>query len=410
MTRAVPGAGAGPLALEGTGMNPSLQELRRQRLQIDAQRDAGTLDEAAHAKARAEIDRRLVDAVMAPAPSRKMPWTLIGFGVAGALAVTGIYLGATPPSPSASGPSSVAALPPPPGPAPGAAPHALEAERMSGAIDALRARLESRPDDAAGWAMLARTYTVLGRPADALPAYRKAEGLSPDDPVLLADYADALAMSQGRRLAGEPMKLVQRALALDPDNLKALSLAGTDAFDRQDWPGALAHWERLQALAPAGNPLAAQIKDGVAEARRRAGLPAGPTATPAVAAAAARDPAPTAAGARVAGTVTLAPALAAQAAPDDTVFIFARAAQGPRMPLAVLRRQVRDLPIDFSLDDSMAMSPAARLSTATQVVVGARVSKSGQAMSQPGDLLGETAAVAPGRADLRIEIDRVVPR
>lgn len=111
----------------------------------------------------------------------------------------------------------------------------------------------------------------------------------------------------------------------------------------------------------------------------------------------------------VTGRVELAPALAAQAAPDDTVFIFARPAEGARMPLAILKRKVRDLPLDFHLDDSLAMSPAARLSGATRVVVGARVSKSGQAMPQPGDLEGLSAPVAPGQQGLKIVIGEVLP-
>jgi cytochrome c-type biogenesis protein CcmH len=153
------------------------------------------------------------------------------------------------------------------------------------------------------------------------------------------------------------------------------------------------------------------VQGGIDEARQRAGLPSAPGTPPATAAAPAGNGRPASTDAvRVAGTVTLSPALAAQAAPDDTVFVFARAAQGPRMPLAVLRRQVRDLPLKFTLDDSLAMSPAARLSMAPQVVVGARISKSGQALPQPGDLLGESAAVALGRSDLKIEIAQVVPR
>ncbi|MDH5339781.1 MAG: tetratricopeptide repeat protein [Rubrivivax sp.] len=394
-------------------MTRSLQELRSRRLQIDALREAGSMDEAAYAKARAQVDRELADAVLAqtPAAARRVPWNWIGLGVAGALAAAGIYLKVAEPAPAPAGPSVPTGGQSGAAAQPSGAPHALEKDRMDGMARTLEKRLKDNPGDAAGWAMLARTYTVLGRPADALPAYRQAESLRPDDPVLLADYADALAMTQGQRIAGEPMKLVERALKLDPDNLKALSLAGTEAFDREDWKAALAHWERLRSLAPADNPLAQQIQGGIEEARRRAGLPQeAAAASPAKGGTEAPAAAAAAGGARVGGTVSLAAPLASQAAPDDTVFIFARAAQGSRMPLAVLRRQVRDLPIQFSLDDSMAMSPAARLSTAPQVIVGARISKSGQAMPQPGDLLGETEPVAPGRLDLKIQIDRAVPR
>ncbi|MEP7208514.1 MAG: c-type cytochrome biogenesis protein CcmI, partial [Casimicrobiaceae bacterium] len=114
-------------------------------------------------------------------------------------------------------------------------------------------------------------------------------------------------------------------------------------------------------------------------------------------------------GAAVAGTVSLDPKLAARARPDDTMFVFARAADGPRMPLAILKRQVKDLPLRFKLDDSMAMAPNATLSSAAQVVVGARITKSGAAMPQSGDLEGYSAAIKPGAASVDIVIDRVVP-
>lgn len=115
-----------------------------------------------------------------------------------------------------------------------------------------------------------------------------------------------------------------------------------------------------------------------------------------------------AAPASVSGKVSLSPALASKVSPTDTVFILARAAQGPRMPLAVFRKQVKDLPIEFNLDDSMAMQPQMKLSNFDQVVVAARVSKSGGAMSQSGDFEGVSATVKPGAKGLNIVIDTVV--
>jgi cytochrome c-type biogenesis protein CcmH len=123
-------------------------------------------------------------------------------------------------------------------------------------------------------------------------------------------------------------------------------------------------------------------------------------------------PAPSAAPGKttVAGTVTLAPALASKASPEDTVFVFARAAEGPRMPLAIVRKQVKDLPITFQLDDSTAMTPAMKLSNYPQVIVGARISKSGNAMPQPGDLQGLSQPVALGASGLKIVIGEEVGR
>ena len=120
--------------------------------------------------------------------------------------------------------------------------------------------------------------------------------------------------------------------------------------------------------------------------------------------------APAAAAAAIQVNVSLDPQLAAQAQPDDTVFIFARAAQGPRMPLAIVRKQVRDLPLSVSLDDSLAMSPAMVLSKFTEVTVGARISRSGNAMPQSGDLQGSKSPVVVGKdSNVEITIDSRVP-
>ena len=287
------------------------------------------------------------------------------------------------------------------------APHATGAEQIAAMTDKLAQRLKDKPDDAEGWSMLGRSYSVLGRHADALKAYAKASSLRKDDPTLLADYADSLAVNNNSELEGEPMKLVDRALHLDPKNLKALYLAGTYAFNKKDYASAITFWEKLVQVGPPGNAFANQVEPAIAEARTLAGMP--PAAKPLDVApkAAAASPAAVA-NASVSGTVTLSAALAKQAQPDYTVFVFARAAEGSRMPLAILRKQVKDLPITFSLNDSMAMSPATALSTASKVIVGARVSKSGNAMPQSGDLSGQSAPVSVGAAGLKIEIKQAV--
>jgi len=276
-------------------------------------------------------------------------------------------------------------------------------------------RLKTQPDDAEGWAMLGRSYGVLERYPQALAAYQRVLDLRPQDAQGYADYADALGMSQGRKLDGEPEKLVARALQLDPDNMKALSLAGTIAFDRGDHKLAIQQWERAQRKLEPGGEMARWLQGGIDEARQRAGMPvvalAAPAATAvsAAASAAASAAGPVAqAAASVQARISLAPALAAKAAPQDTVFIFARALQGSKAPLAILRRQVKDLPLEVMLDDSTAMSPALRLSTQTQVVVGARVSKSGNAMPQPGDLQGLSPTVAVGARGVQLVIADII--
>ncbi|MBY0237242.1 MAG: tetratricopeptide repeat protein, partial [Burkholderiaceae bacterium] len=294
--------------------------------------------------------------------------------------------------------------------------HAEDAQ-IEAMLNRLTAKLKANPDDAQGWAMLARSYTVRGRHDEALPAYKKVVELLPKDAQALADYADGLATARQGQLSGEPEQLVQQALRLDGRNVKALSLAGTIAFDRNDFKGAADYWDRaLQAAEPDGN-MARQLQGALTEARQRAGLtpPAMPTGAAAVAPAevAPKPPAlpkvPAAVGAAsISGRVDIAPALKAQLSPDDTLFVFARAPGGSRMPLAILRKKASELPFTFTLDDSLAMSPAARLSSAPQVVIGARISKSGEALPKPGDLQGLSGVVALGARDVQVLISEQV--
>lgn len=289
-------------------------------------------------------------------------------------------------------------------------------EQVEALVAKLAERMQSRPDDAEGWLMLARSQMMLGRLPEALVAFERLIQLRPDDANTLVDYADALAVKNGRSLEGEPLRLIERALKLEPDHLKALALAGSAAFNRQDDIKAVLYWDRAVSIGPAEHEIVQMARDGAAAARERSKMPvasaaAGMAGNPAPAApAVGSTAAPVAAAASaVSGTVRLSAALKAQASPDDVVFIFARPADGSRMPLAILRKQVKDLPAAFTLDDSLAMSPAARLSLAQQVIVGARISKSGQAMPQPGDLQGLSAPVKVGTTGLVVEISTQLP-
>ena len=190
--------------------------------------------------------------------------------------------------------------------------------------------------------MLGRSYAVLKRFGDAIPAYRKVLALQPQNAQAMADLADALAMSQDRGFEGEPTRLIGQALAAEPDNLKALTLAGTLAYDGKDYAGALKHWGRVVKVGPADSDLVRQVRDNIAETRQLAGLPPEKTDdSPAAAQPTAVNAPPlgAAAATSVSGQVELAPALAAKAAADDTVFIFARPAEGSRMPLAILKKR-----------------------------------------------------------------------
>jgi len=337
-------------------MNARIEDLKRQLRQLDELAASGTLPADQAASARAKLEQELVTLVMN----------------SGASTATGTGTPAAPPIPAASAAAAarpsrrllagmsvfvlaVAAAGYAVYGTPGAwrgvpvaqsedqagAGHGSAAAQIEDMVAKLEQRMKAQPEDAEGWSMLGRSYSALGRYPEAVAAFKRVSTLKPKDAQALADQADAVAMAAGRKLAGEPAQLIARALELDPKNLKALALAGTIAFDASDFTKAAQLWST---------------------------------------------------------------ALKAKASPEDTLFVFARAVDGPRVPLAILRKQVKDLPLTFTLDDSMAMNPAMRLSTATQVIVGARISKSGNAIAQPGDLQGFTKAVAVGASGLKIEI------
>jgi len=389
----------------------SHDELKTRLTQLDALIAGGVLKGKEARQARSQLEAQLRAAQQAPAaaggPTRPSPRLLAGLGLfALALTVAGYaWLGNPAGWSQTPGARPVQAE----APADGAA-HAMEAKQFEAMAERLAERLKSRPDDAEGWTMLSRSYAVLGQFDKAVTAYQRVVKLRPDDAQVHADYADALAMANGRKLDGEPERLLKRALELDPDNAKALSLAGTLAFDRGDAATAARHWERaLQRIEP-GSELAQQLQGALADARQRAGLPAKLAEAPAQARAEAAVPAqPAAVGAALRVRVSLAPELAAKAAPDDTLFVFARASQGPKAPLAIQRRQVKDLPLELTLDDSMAMNPALKLSSVEQVVVGARISKSGNAMPQPGDMQALSPALKVGGAAVELQIKQVLP-
>jgi cytochrome c-type biogenesis protein CcmH len=272
--------------------------------------------------------------------------------------------------------------------------HELSEQQIAEMIARLSQRLEQHPDDAGGWALLARSNYALGRYPAAVDAYAKASTLAQDDPDMLADYADALAMVQGRRLAGKPLALVERALAIDPRHGKALALAATAAMAAHDSGKAIAYWRRL----------AAQLQPGSDEARQVAGVITELGGASSGAAVTAQAPAGT-----ISGRVAVSPTLAEKVTPADTVFIFARAPAGPSMPLAAMRIPASELPKEFTLDDAMGMASGMKLSSASEVIVEARLSRTGNALAQPGDLFGRSGPIKPGATGLRIMIDQVVP-
>jgi cytochrome c-type biogenesis protein CcmH len=294
--------------------------------------------------------------------------------------------------------------------------HQLSGAQVDEMVTKLAARLEKEPDNVEGWVMLARTYYQQRKFPEAARAYEKLTALLPNEADLYADYADALAMAQGRKLAGKPMELVKKALELDPNQWKALAMAGTEAFDRKDYKGAITYWERLKANA-GDSPIGTQIQTSIDEARQLAGLPPSAPAAPVAAAASKAAPAPAvkaeapaaAGGTSVSGTITLDKGLAAKASPTDAVFVFARPADGSKMPIALTRAQVKDLPLKFTLDDTTSMNPQVKMSAFPEVILVARISKSGSAMPASGDLEGLSKPVKVGSSGVAVTIDRALP-
>jgi cytochrome c-type biogenesis protein CcmH len=279
---------------------------------------------------------------------------------------------------------------------------ALSDEQLERMVEQANSQTQKDPKDVTSWAMLAHSYDMLGKFAESAKAYEQLVKLAPKDAQVLADYADALAVAHGRSLEGEPSKLIDKALAIDPKNLKALSLAGTAAFERQDYAQAVALWDRARAVST-DPQFTLQIESGISEARALAKGESASAPAP-VASAVAAAPGV----AFVSGRVSLADDLIKKAPPDATVFVFARPAQGSRMPVALLRKQVRDLPLDFKLDDSMSMVPDAKLSQVPAVIIGARVSMRGDVMPQPGDMQGWSAPVNVGTKGIKLEISEVL--
>jgi cytochrome c-type biogenesis protein CcmH len=387
----------------------NLLVLREQLDALEAEHASGALNDEQYRSQRIEIERRALEEEQEPAAapvvarSGKTAIALGAFVPLFAFVVYGIV----------GMPEAVLHRPP----AEAAQADGVTAEQVEGMIAKLASRLENQTmaqsgDDLA-WTMLARSYAVLQRFPEASKAFARARELAPENPQLMADHADVLAMLQGQRVAGEPAQLAQRALTIDPDNLKALALAGSAAFEDKDYTGALKHWTRASRLAEPGSPFAQGLAGSIAQARAAGGQePAGASAPALAQAPAPGVPAAPAAApgtARLTGVVQLAGALAAQAAPGDTVFVFARAAEGPRMPLAILKMRVSDLPLNFTLDDSTAMSPQMKLSNFPRVIVGARISRSGDAMPRTGDLVGQVGPVDNLSGKLVVTIDAVQP-
>lgn len=373
----------------------NIQLYRDELADLEREHAAGTLAAQEYREAKEEIERRLLEDVAPAAPARDAAaparrasrWAALAIAIALPLVAVLVYLRF----------GDMQAL------EPGAqqAGHQVTPEQIAVMVDKLAQRMQQNPGDAQGWAMLGRSYAVLGRFAESAQAYARAVALVNNDAALLADYADSLAMSRNGNLQGDPYDIVKRGLEFDPKNFKLLALAGSAEFQNKNYAAAADYWQRSLAETQGDSDFARELRSSIDEARRLGNLPVAQAQAPAPALAAAANSA-------ITGTVRLAPALAGKVSPGDTLFVFARPADGSRMPVAILRVSAAQLPYAFRLDDSLAMTPANKLSDQKRVLVGARISKSGDALPRAGDLEAQTAQAAPGAEGLVLTIDQVV--
>ncbi len=361
----------------------NLDIYREQLADLEHDRVEGSLAEADYLAARGELQRRLLDEVQ---PDSGVRLKRGGRGAAYVLllalpllSVAGyLILG----RPQALDPASTQPR--------------MNEQQIDSMLVQLEQKLKAKPDDHKGWVMLARSYKVLGRFAEAAQAYSHGGPLLEGDSTLLADYAEVLAQAN-RKFDGKPMELIAAALKIDPAEPQALFLAGAAASERRDFAAVVDYWGRLLPQLEAGSEEAKSLGEAVDKARAIVEGKVG-TAEPT-----AQAPE------TVSGEVALSGKVAAQAKPDDLLFVFARPDEGSRMPLAVVRAKVADLPLQFSFDDSMALSGGQKISDLGTISIEARVAKAGKAQSSSDDLFGIVKGVKPGTRDVKVVIDQVQP-
>lgn len=367
----------------------NLAILGDQLSELEHERDEGSLTDQDFTQAKAELQRRLLDEVKAESPpatsaiaasdarpSRKTAIALIVLLPLIALGGYGLLGNPRALDPEATRP-----------------PVRVTAGQIEEMVKKLEDKLKQNPGDSKGWVMLARSYKAMGRFGESAAAYEKAGALVDGDPILLADYAEALAMS-GEGFQGKPTELINKALALSPEDPQALLLAGAAAGERRDFKAAVGYWERVLPVLEPGSEEAEALAAAIAQAKSAGD---------------GRQNNPAAKGPAISGTVSLPAKLASRLKPGDALFVFARADGGKGMPLAVIRTTADKLPLDFRLDDSMALPGGEKLSSATRLTIEARITRSGTAETASGDLFGRQGGIKPGTGGIRLVIDKVVP-
>ncbi|QWD59655.1 c-type cytochrome biogenesis protein CcmI [Polynucleobacter sp. MWH-UH35A] len=258
-------------------------------------------------------------------------------------------------------------------------------------------KMEKDPGNLKGWAMLARSYRILGRNEDAAKAYARAGSFIDSDPQLLADYADVLATNANGNFAGKPLQLINQALKLDPNNLMALWLSGTAAYEAGNYKSAVQAWEKLAQQVPPETEEARAIQGSIAEARTKGGLASSTPKAQAPAVSSSKS---------ISGKIELSPELKSKVKPGDVVMVIARK-PGERMPVAVLKIPANDFPMNFTLNDSLAINPSAPLSQLSEASIEVRISKTGMAKPESGDLISTAQTIQVGVNNARLLVNQV---
>lgn len=338
----------------------------------------GLIDKAQFESSKADIERRTLQEVQADSEqinsnqfSTKLSLVIAAFVPIGVLVV---YLWVGSPKVLLQDPQMNAGQPTP-----------AQIEAM---VDKLAARMKENPTDIQGWLMLGRSYAALNRLPEAQTALKKAIALDPNNADAMADLADLIAFMQ-QSANGQPKELIKKALEIDPKNVKALALAGSAAFEAKEYLKAIDYWQRALKLTDPQSEFANGLSLSISNAQEKAGIKK-----------------PTING-QVSGTISIAPNLSSKVNADDVVFIYARAIDGPRMPVAILKIKASQLPYQFVLDDKLAMAPELSISKFKKVDIIARISKSGEATAKAGDLFGQLEQVSTGSKNLKVIIDKV---
>ena len=360
---------------------------RDQILDLDREHDSGHISDQEWQQSRDELSLRLLEdtaAVDDPAAKTEKPaiWTAVVLAVALPLGSMGMYMWVG--QPEALNPLALKT------------PDQVDPKDLTKMAQTLAEKLQDKPDNLQGWVMLGRTYRTLENFDAALRAYDSALKLSDDDDLKL-ERIEVIAMQRQGQFEGEPWNVIREVLQRDPQHFGALLTAGSASYAEGKFADALKYWEQARKPLDANNPDLQGLESAIATVRERLGMPPA-KATPAATS-----------GLNVTGQVNLSASLKSKASPNDVVFIYATPANGDRMPLAIFKTTVSQLPFNFTLDDSTAMAPDRKLSAAGEVIVKVRVTKSGNAMPQSGDLSGSLGPVKVGAKGLKLEIKDQIP-